>query len=306
MCDRYFHATLRTRFCTAGVAFVVLGLWLSLTAGLRAADSLQDEVERDWLRQEAAKQQRSGSGITTQSDAAGAVDGVKDGRWGFHTSQDPNPWWQVDLGQSGALDRVLVYNVSHIPSRAARLKVLLSDDAKTWREVYAHDGTSFVGATDKKPLNVPLKGEKARFVRIQVPGPQWLHLDEVEVYGQPDPAKNIALNRPADQSSVSEWSTAKIQPKLDIAYPVEPVVARGRALAEQRRSQGLDVEAMTRILNEVEAKVKTLPASADNQARSELYLQARRVVRQLVLADPRLSLGQLLFVKRFTYHSSHI
>jgi hypothetical protein len=32
-------------------------------------------------------------GELTAMDAGGAVDGVKDGRYGFHTGGDPNPWW---------------------------------------------------------------------------------------------------------------------------------------------------------------------------------------------------------------------
>jgi len=50
-----------------------------------------------------------------------------------------------------------------------------------------------------------------RFVRLQIPSPQpiFFHLDEVEVYGPGPDAKNLALHRPADQSSLSIWSTAK-------------------------------------------------------------------------------------------------
>jgi len=277
-----------------------------MTASLSAADLLKEEIERDWLRQEAVRQQGSAAGVTTESDAAGAVDGVKNGQWGFHTAQDASPWWQVDLGAAVALNRVLVYNSCHIPDRAAQLKVLLSDDGKAWREVYAHDGTLFRGAPDNKPLTVALGGEKGRFLRIQLPTPQWLHLDEVEVYGQADPAKNIALHRPADQSSISQWSKAKFQPEYNLVYPVDRVIERGRNLAEQRRCQGLDVGAMTVKLDEIASLLQASSAPADSPERRDLYLQARWVTRQLLLADPRLNFSQLLFVKRFTYHSSHI
>jgi len=168
------------------------------------------------------------------------VDGVKSGSWGFHTSNDASPWWQVDLGKAAALDRVLIFN-SHLPQRAARLKVLLSADGKLWREVYAHDGTPPGGGG--KPLAVPLKGAEGRLVRIQLPGPQWLHLDEVEVYGQADPKRNLALHQPADQSSASEWSNAKVpeRPATLAQYPIEKVLERGRKLLEDRRRDRLDV-----------------------------------------------------------------
>ncbi|MCY2995572.1 MAG: discoidin domain-containing protein [Planctomycetota bacterium] len=290
----------------AGPLLLVCGLWASMGIGLFAADSWKDEIERDWLRQEAARQQRTVAGVTTHADAIGGVDGVKNGQWGFHTSQDAKPWWQVDLGEISALERVLVYNACHVPDRTARLKVLLSADGQSWREVYAHDGTVFRGTPDNKPLAVPLRGEPARFLRIELPGPTWLHLDEVEVYGQADPAKNLALHRPADQSSVSEWSKAKIQTPVDIVCPVELILERGRNLLADRRGQGIDVTPLARVLDEVAAKLKSLPAQADANAQRDLYLQARWAVRNLMLADPRLEISQLLFVKRTTYHSSHI
>ncbi|MGA2502427.1 MAG: hypothetical protein ABSH20_32195, partial [Tepidisphaeraceae bacterium] len=156
-------------------------------------------------------------------DAAGAVDGVKDGKWGFHTSLEPSPWWQVDLGRSVPLERALIFN----------------DDAKTWREVYRHDGRTFGGVTDGNPLAVPLKGDAARFLRIQLPGTEYLHLDEVEVYGKDDPKKNIALGRPADQSSISAWSRG-------VAKSPSPTAKRPAAQREPALHLGLvrlDMEA---------------------------------------------------------------
>ena len=43
--------------------------------------------------------EQHGTAAATQDDAAGAVDGVKDGKYAFHTGSEPNPWWQVDLGK---------------------------------------------------------------------------------------------------------------------------------------------------------------------------------------------------------------
>ena len=65
-----------------------------------------------------------------------------------------------------------------------------------------HNGTSFFGFTDGKPLKVPLAGKEARFVRLQIPVFDYFHLDEVEVYEKGNP-RNIAQGRPAEQSSVS-------------------------------------------------------------------------------------------------------
>jgi hypothetical protein len=164
---------------------------------------------------------------TTRQDAAGGCDGLKTGTWGFCTSCEPNPWWQVDLGQPAALDRVVIYNRcdNKMEVRTRRLKVLLSADGNKWTEAYQHNGSSFFGYTDDKPLSVSLKGARARLVRIQLPGTDYLHLDEVEVYA-PASKKNLALGKQSDQSSVSPWSTpgpakTKLPPKAS-AHPLKP------------------------------------------------------------------------------------
>lgn len=147
---------------------------------------------------------------TTRDDAAGGCDGVKTGTWAFCTQQENNPWWQVDLGDSAALHRVVIFNRcdGEVEGRAASLRVFLSPDGSRWTEAYRHDGAPFFGHTDGKPLSIPLNGATARFLRIGLPAREYLHLDEVEVYGQRT-AENLALRRPADQSSVSRWSTAE-------------------------------------------------------------------------------------------------
>ena len=86
-------------------------LWKS--DGTDAGTSL---VEHDWLVQARRSMLPSmnaaggQAGVATWADAAGAVDGVKDGKYTFHTGLEANPWWQVDLGQSLPLDRVVIYN----------------------------------------------------------------------------------------------------------------------------------------------------------------------------------------------------
>ena len=166
-----------------------------LVAAPALADDAAAQVEKAWLtqlairqsapRQSAPQGQASSGALTTQSDAAGGVDGIKNGGFGFHTNQEDKPWWQADLGRREPLGRVVVWNrCTPDGARAARLHVLLSGDGKSWRTVYEHDGTVFGGASDNKPLGVSLGGAEARFVRIQLPERTWLHLDEVEVFGQ--------------------------------------------------------------------------------------------------------------------------
>ena len=93
------------------------------------------------------------------------------------------PWWQVDLGEEVALGRLQIYNRSDgYEDRAAHVKVLLSRDGQEFKDVFTHDGTVFRGFPDQKPLVVPLHGQTARFIRLQLPGQVYFHLDEVEVF----------------------------------------------------------------------------------------------------------------------------
>jgi len=142
---------------------------------------------------------------TTRQDAIGGCDGIKTGTFGFCTRKEIDPWWLVDLGQPEVLDRMVIYNRcdSNLEDRARFLKVTYTGLGADWTEVYQHDGTPFFGYTDGKPLSVDLNGAKARWVKIQLPGVEYLHLDEVEVYAG---GENIALGKPADQSSVGEFS----------------------------------------------------------------------------------------------------
>ncbi len=159
-------------------------------------------------------------GEPTAKDAGGAVDGVKNGRYAFHTGHEPNPWWQVDLGRRRLIARMIVYNrLDYAPGlhNADHLIVLTSDDEKHWTLVYDNQGKHFGGVTMGKPLVVNFGKEasggkraypNARFVRLQVRSatPLFFHLDEVEIFGPDEPGKNIALHRPAKQSSLSIWS----------------------------------------------------------------------------------------------------
>ena len=292
----------------------IAGLLMLILTAAGPEDGLS-VVEEDWLRQaEAMDPSRRGSWrdamVTTKSDAAGAVDGVKNGKYAFHTGGDPNPWWQVDLGQSEPLARVVVYNrLDYAPGlhNADTLLLLTSDDGRTWIKRYDNQGKHFGGISGAKPLDVVFQpGEvKARFVRLQIPGPKPIlfHLDEVEIFGPGDPAQNLALHKPADQSSLSVWSTSKlVAPKTDEAaqLPIDEVIRRGRLLAVNLKAVGVDTAPFERELDAVAARLANDSAPLTEDARRGLYFSARGTVRRLAFANPLLQFDRLLFVKRFT------
>ena len=91
-------------------------------------------------------------GHFTARDAAGAVDGVKDGKYGFHTWRTPDPWWQVDLGQSQSIRRIVVYNrLDYAPGlhNADHIVILTSDDEQNWQQFTREDPSSLGSLGEK-------------------------------------------------------------------------------------------------------------------------------------------------------------
>lgn len=301
-------------------------------------------VEADWIDQDKAFRAAAGaapvaaatpaSGVATWQDAAGGCDGVKTGGWGFHTaSNETEPWWQVDLGRSYPLARIVVYNRTdgNTAPRTRQLQILAAQDAAEpeFVEVYRHHGEVFYGAREQQPLVVDLggRGVRARVVRVAVPGRCSFALDEIEVYGQDQPEANLALGKPADQKSVGTASRAKPGAQawgLSVAEAAGPpafslqhlgaVLERGRQLLERLRR--LDCAAPR--LAELTASWRQIEARYDELVRGEqvsedrrraLYLAARRALRQIAFCHPLLDFDRLLFLKRHDpgglYHMVH-
>ncbi len=262
------------------------------------AGELRKLVEDDWI----LSLQRP---VTTQSDAAGACDGVKNGAYGFHTGQEANPWWQVDLGEEKTIGRVVVYNrLDYAPGlhNADTLQVFASSDGKDWTLCHDNKGHHFGGISGAPPLEVSFgdQGLKTRHLRLVIPSsaPIFLHLDEVEVYALGDDTKNLALGRPADQCSLSPWSTAKAT--VPVEYPVAVYLDRARREASRLQEQGIDVSSSVTELDAMAARLAALPADVSAETLRGIYLDVRWILRGLVLRNPLLDFEQLLFVKRFT------
>lgn len=294
---------------TRSVPFIAAAVVLTLRLGMAwaASDGLaRAAVETDWLKQLAvAEQDASAGNVATHEDAAGGADGVINGSYGFHcASGGKDSWWQVDLGREAELDRVVVYNrCGGAARRAAKgLIMLASSDGRAWQRIYTHDGAVFYGHTDNKPLVVSFRGKglRTRFVRIQRLGSVSFHLDEVQVYPADDSSKNIALGQPADQNSTSRWSTCKLRPATEIKLfttdAVRRVLAHGRRLAERFEA------------GDASARLAALAARVDREAGDlrQLYMDARWAVREIVLSNPMLDFGSLVFVKRHPGTLAHM
>jgi len=263
--------------------------------------STPQAIEADWLHHDAIRRTSAVAGpqVKPEEDAIGGVDGVKDGQWGFHTENEDDPWWQVDLEQPIKLDRILLYNrCDGCAGRNSRIIVLASDDAQTWKQLYQHDGTVFYGHSDGKPLSVKLDAVTTRYLRLQLPGKSYFHLDEVEVYPAGED-RNVALGKPATQSSTSQWSVRHAVVKAGKQeYETAEALERGLKLAESLRRLGADVEPHASTLRQVAERLEKLPPDAPDQVCRDLYVQARWAVRKMALRNPLLDFDTILFVKR--------
>ena len=292
--------------------FMSIGTFLLLfSTGVVSADSsFTAQVEADWLRQ-AEAWTPAPQPAQTFEDARGAIDGVKNGLYGFHVGHEPNPWWQIDLGaERPEISQITIFNrLDYAPGlhNADHLIMLISDNGKDWTVRYRHPDRFFGGVSKAPPLALRFDSDRlrTRFIRLQIPSdaPIFFHLDEVEIYGADDPKQNLALGRPVDQSSTSPWSTPKgrVESKRVRVYPTDHFIERGHKLARALQSMGVDTRSFGLALDRMNTRLQQFPpAGAAEETRRELYLQVRRVVRRLAFANPLLNFSELLFVKRFT------
>jgi len=132
--------------------------------------------------------QSSLSAFSSPNDPYGAINGIKTGKFGFHTDIQVNPWWMVDLGEIFDLHNILICN--RLDAQQARIKTLqcfTSLDGDNWTIIYDHENKLPFGGIRAfegiPPLFLHLNRLKARFVKLQLKETNCLHLDQVEIYG---------------------------------------------------------------------------------------------------------------------------
>lgn len=262
-------------------------------------------LERDWMRQLekrfGAAEQPKGV-VTPAEDASHAVDGKTDEPWGFHTQLEDNPWWQVDLGEVRKIDRVILHNrTDAFPERAAQVKLSVSVNGNTVDEIFKSPGKSF--GTGEAALTIPCAGKEARFIRLQLPGKTYFHLNEVQVFAVGSDA-NVAISRPATQSSVSQWS--KPAANSETGTPVELLkiavkkeIERGQALAKEFALLGKEKSAPWQASQKFEAALASLavPTTDEQESWKRYYFGVRTAIRELCMANPLLDFDKMLVTK---------
>lgn len=209
-----------------------------------------DQIEADWLRQDEVRWYGPvppKAKIKPEEDAPGGCDGITSGQFGFHTGRENQPWWQVDLGEVVSLHRVVVHNRCELAEPGLRLMLLVSEHGRDPWQVYEHDGMPFFAHDGGRPLVLELEGIQGRYVRVQLAGKGYLHLDEVEFYATCD-GRNLALSKPATQSSSSERSTFSVNCGV---HRIRRLIGRGLNLAESLRELGANVDEQLGTLGQV-------------------------------------------------------
>ena len=121
--------------------------------------------------------------------------------------------------QQVALGRLQIYNrCDGYEDRAAHIKVLLSRDGQEFSVVYTHDGTVFRGHPDQQPLTVSSPGPDCQ---VHPPATSWSGLlSPRRGRGICRRHRNeLALDKPATQSSVSQWSVRHTPHRDAIDWP---------------------------------------------------------------------------------------
>ncbi len=126
---------------------------------------------------------------TPAQDAAGAVNGEVGMSQGFHTELEDEPWWRVDLGMMCSITEIWLFNRLDnvaVAKRACKLAVEIAGKQAAYTEICRYDSPQHFGGADGEPLTIRFDpGKEGRFIRIRLLARDYLHLNQVEVYGTP-------------------------------------------------------------------------------------------------------------------------
>jgi hypothetical protein len=133
------------------------------------------------------------SSIGAGAVASRAVDGNADGVFAngsvSHTNLEPGPWWQVDLGAVSTISTINVFNRTDCcATRLNNAVVFVSTtdlSTRTFAQLQADATvTKFpLGTVTAAKTVIAANGVPGRFVKVQLPTNDFLHLAEVEVIG---------------------------------------------------------------------------------------------------------------------------
>jgi hypothetical protein len=125
-------------------------------------------------------------GANVEEDASRALTVDAPTPYAFHTREESDPWWSVDLEDVCRVQQVVVLNRSEtewIAGRAAPLVASASLDRWEWATLFTTPDGLIPGRDGKPLIWTATKPVKARFVRLSIPRSSCLHLRQVRILG---------------------------------------------------------------------------------------------------------------------------
>lgn len=97
----------------------------------------------------------------------------------FHTEAEQDPWIEVTLPHFGLIERLDIVNRDSHRHRAVPLEIQVSADGESWEKVEV-----LKGADARWEVDLSGRRLRARYLRLQKRGRDFLHLQNVRVYGK--------------------------------------------------------------------------------------------------------------------------
>jgi len=167
-----------------------------------------------------------------------AVDGNTDGTWTngsvTHTVDggSENPWWQVDLGATYTIQKVLIWNRTDCcAERLGSLRVLIGSGPHGPWNWFSQEGSLFFSDGARvMSMSGSISGRKdGRYIRIQLLGPKAiLSLAEVQVMGVPvaPPVVQPVINVEYEQNLGTNIAEGKTATQSSDADPVNGLASK--------------------------------------------------------------------------------
>jgi hypothetical protein len=120
------------------------------------------------------------------ADASRAVCGILFDDLAFHTADETDPWWQVDLLEDSLVEQIEILNRVVVAYKFRHFRIEVSRDGETWTTLYSRSDNTDVSSDPANPFLYELpKPALARFVRLTQLGTNHMHLRRIRVFGRP-------------------------------------------------------------------------------------------------------------------------
>lgn len=110
-------------------------------------------------------------------ESSRALRHLPSGKFSFHTEEEDNPFWEVDLSYSYSCVNIYIFDRPDV-NRSEFLSVSVGETQDTMRTIFQNNNGIRVGTIFSAPL-VLKNIQNVRYVRVNIEGKGMLHLDSV-------------------------------------------------------------------------------------------------------------------------------